>query len=65
MLLYNTFGAKVIKIELLSKKKNRKNLLCNKKVVLLSPASPTRPAPEKSSRVGTQQRYSVVAVRCR
>jgi len=28
-------------------------------------ASPTRPAPAKSSRVGTQQRYAVVAVRCR
>jgi len=28
-------------------------------------ASPTRPAPAKSSRVGTQQRYVVVAVRCR
>ena len=28
-------------------------------------ASPTRPAPAESPRVGTQQGYAVVAVRCR
>ena len=28
-------------------------------------ASPTRPAPVESPRVGTQQGYMVVAVRCR
>ncbi|KGO79665.1 hypothetical protein Q763_12500 [Flavobacterium beibuense F44-8] len=32
---------------------------------IFAPASPTRPAPVESSRAGTQQRYTVVAVRCR
>ena len=36
-----------------------------KRIVSLHPASPARPAPVESSRVGTQQRYTVVAVRCR
>jgi len=33
--------------------------------IIFATASPTRPAPDDSSRVGTQQRYLVVAVRCR
>tara|TARA_R110000850_G_scaffold18580_4_gene57152 strand:- start:298132 stop:298431 length:300 start_codon:yes stop_codon:yes gene_type:complete len=32
---------------------------------IFAPASPTRPAPIESPRVGTQQGYVVVAVRCR
>ena len=35
------------------------------KVLSLPLASPTRPAPAESPRVGTQQGYVVVAVRCR
>ena len=32
-------------------------------ICIFATASPTRPAPAESSRVGTQQRYVVVAVR--
>ena len=42
-----------------------KNVEISSGFSIFATASPTRPAPANSSRVGTQQRYVVVAVRCR